>query len=133
MIITKEQVEQAFNVGGFTMNERYLETGFIYFPSKELSGQEGRDYPDQGRVFWNVEKHVYPDTLVGRADKQIDASLGSCRDTFSTSVSHGRPNDRQLVQIESLIKLYVLFRRQQKPDYVFSVADRAVIEEEVEV
>jgi len=129
MIITREQVEQAFNVGGFTMNERYEETGFVYFPAKELSGQEGRDYPDQGRVFWVVEKHVYPGTIEGRTAQGVDAALGECQDTFSTSCSHGRPNDRQFTQIETLLRLYVVYRRQQRPGHVFSAADREALAE----
>ena len=31
--VTKESVLAAFTIGGFTMNERYEECGFVYFPA----------------------------------------------------------------------------------------------------
>ncbi len=134
MIVTKEDVTRAFDAGGFTINERFEETGFFYFPEKELTGQEGRDYPDQGRVFWRVEKHEYPDTPAGRIDKALDPQLGMCRDELDIHTSWGRPTDKQIDLIRTAIQRYVLYRRQQRSGYVFSFGDRRQMEEqEVEV
>ena len=86
--VTREEVEAAFNAGGYTINERFEECGFIYFPTgtrKHLQGAAGRDHDDQGRVFWNVEKHEYPDTFDGRQEAQIDKALGTCYDKVDIS------------------------------------------------
>lgn len=115
--IKLEDVHAAFDAGGYTINERFEECGFVYFPTgtkTHLSGQEGRDWKDQGRVFWSVKKHVYPDTIVGRADKVLDQKLGQSKDELNVSPSWGRPTDRQITEIESMLKLYVLYRRQER-------------------
>lgn len=130
MIVTKEQVEQAFRVGGFTINERFEECGFIYFPTSEPPTKEN---PDQGRVFFNFEPHEYPDTDEGAFEKRMDAVMGSCRDTVTVSPSWDRATDRQMEQIYTLLTRWVTFTRQQRGTWNYSLADKAQMQEEAEV
>jgi hypothetical protein len=134
MIVTKEQVEQAFEVGGFTINERFEECGYVYFPDgKELRGQDGREYPHQGRVLFSFTRHEYPDTPEGLLEEQMDKAFGACRDSGSVSPSWGRPTDRQMDQINAALKLWVIFSRQQRGTWNYSIADRALMEEAEEL
>ena len=126
MIVTKEQVERAFEKGGFTINERFKECGFIYFP---VGAPYTKENPDQGRVFWNVVPHKYPDTEAGRLEKQLDASLGRCQDGINVSMGWGRPPDEQMKQIEELLWLYVIFRRQAREEWNYSLADLSALRE----
>ena len=121
MILTKQDVIRLFEQGGYTIDERYPETGFIYFPT---DGSRSKDSPDQGRVFWNIVKHEYPDTLVGRADRQLDKTFGMCRDALEIHPSWDRATDKQMEEIGKLLKHYVLFCRQQRPDYVPSLSEQ---------
>jgi hypothetical protein len=127
MIVTKEMVTEVFDAGGYTINERFEETGFIYFPLAEahLTGKRGRDWPDQGRVFWQVEKHKYPDTPDGKMEATLDRQFGKCLDEINVCSSWGRATDEQTAQILKVVQLYTLYSRQQRPDYHWSVADRA--------
>jgi hypothetical protein len=115
--ILLEDVHAAFNTGGYTINERFEECGFVYFPTgtkAHLEGERGRNHPDQGRVFWRVKKHDYPDTILGRVDRDLDKKLGQSRDELSIGVSWGRATDRQMSEIAQMLKLYVLYRRQER-------------------
>ena len=123
--IKVEDVHAAFNKGGYTINERFEECGFVYFPTGtkvHLEGERGRKHPEQGRVFWHIEKHVYPDTIMGRTEKTLDKKLGQCRDSLSVSASWGRPTDRQMEEITQMLKLYVLYRRQEREKKAEAVA-----------
>lgn len=115
--VTREEVDAAFHAGGYTIDERYPECGFVYFPTgtkRHLKGAEGRDHPDQGRVFWNVEQHEYPDNLDGRQQAQIDKVLGKCLDSIDVSSSWGRATDKQQMEIEEAIRAYVVYCRRAK-------------------
>lgn len=125
MIVTKEQVEAAFMKGGYTINERFKECGFIYFPTCAPFTKEN---PEQGRVFFKVDRHAYPDTQQGQLDKALDEQLGQVRDSFSTSASWGYPTEKQQREIDELIKLYVIFCRQQRGEWAYSISDRAALE-----
>ena len=121
MLLEKEDVTRLFEQGGYTIDERFLETGYLYFP---LCAPHTKENPDQGRVFWHVEKHVYADTDAGRTEKLLDQRFGSCKDELSVSPSWGRATDKQMDEIQILLKRYVLFCRQQRPDYVPSLMDQ---------
>lgn len=126
MLLEKEDVTRLFEVGGYTINERFKETGFIYFPT---DGSKSKESPNQGRVFWHVEEHAYPDTVAGRTDKHLDQRLGMCRDVLSVSPSWERATDKQDKEIRQLLKHYVIFCRQQRDDYVPSIDDQREPEE----
>jgi len=86
--ITKEEVEQAFKKGGFTINERFPECGFVYFPASKPRTSKN---PDQGRVSWLAEEED---------------------DTISISPNWGFPTEEQNAQILRLLALYVTYVRQ---------------------
>lgn len=107
--ITKEQVIAAFEVGGYTINERFKETGFLYFPT---DGSKSKNSLGQGRVFWMVEKHEYESEV----DRRIDQACGVCQDSISISPGWGFPSEEQRTQILELLKLYVLFARRARAE-----------------
>ena len=110
-LVSEEQVEQAFEKGGFTINERFEETGYLYFPT---SAPWTRDNPEQGRVFWQIEAFEYPDTQEGDWQKILDEISGCVRDSISTNCSWGRPNDKQMEEIVEALRLYVVFVREKR-------------------
>ena len=132
MIVTPEQVTQAFVSQGFTMNERFKETGFLYFPT---DGSRSAESPHQGRVFWMVEKHDYPDSPEGALEEQLDRRFGGCKDSIQISAGWGRLTDKQVPLVQNALKLYVLGSRQLRGEYHYSFADkreREQAKEEVE-
>jgi len=128
MILEKADVTRLFEKGGYTINERFEECGFIYFPASEPRTKEN---PNQGRVLWVINKHVYPDTPDGALQKRLDQMTGLCKDELSISSSWGRANDVQIEEIRELLKYYVIFCRQQRDDYVPSISDQREPEEVV--
>jgi hypothetical protein len=92
--VTKTEVEAAFRAGGYTINERYPECGFLYFPASKPYTAEN---PNQGRVFWNVEKTEDPN----------DPQIAVC-------ASWDFPTDKQINEILKLLALYVSYNRQRK-------------------
>ena len=95
--VSKTDVEAAFEIGGFTINERFPECGFIYFPASRPWTKENED---QGRVFWKVEGE--------RTDVPIT------REQVWINESWSYPNARQIEQLYKLVHLYVNYKRQQK-------------------
>lgn len=97
MTITKQEVEAAFEIGGYTINERFPECGFIYFPTCH---PYTKDNPEQGRVFWklNVPAGFEPIT---RADIHINESWSY-------------PNPVQASQLYDLVEVYVNYCRQER-------------------
>jgi hypothetical protein len=105
--VTQEQVVAAFKRGGYTIDERFPECGFVYFPASE---PRTKDNPDQGRIFWNIKKHKYEDDT----QRRIDEAIGVCQDTVEISASWGFPSEQQQREIVTLLTLYVRFSRQQR-------------------
>ena len=103
MQVTKEQVEAAFTKGGFQIEERFEECGFIYF----------KDWTDSdARLFWTVHEHVYPDTPEGQLDKQLDERFGTLKDRVEVRSSWGMPSKEQVEAALQALKLYVGYVRQ---------------------
>lgn len=96
--VSSRDVHDAFVIGGYTMNERVSEGGFVYFP-------EGRPFTaeneDQGRMFWKV----------------VDGVRGTTRpvtyDDLHINGSWGRASQGQIDQMYTLLEKYVNYNRQQ--------------------
>ena len=116
MIVTADKVRTHFQKNGFKIDERFKETGFVYF--KDSLGGDAR-------LFWVVEKHVYPDTPEGKTEAQLDRAFGRIKDTVAISPSWGSPSAVQIQGVQEAVRLYVLYNRQQKGDYVPTLSDRA--------
>lgn len=110
-LVQKSEVEAAFKQGGYTVNERFPECGFLYFPA---SAPWTRGNPDQGRVFWEVDAFKYPEGSEGEFQRMLDDVSGLLRDAISISASWGFPTDKQQGQILELLRLYVLYQRENR-------------------
>jgi len=87
--VAAEEVIQAFNKSDLSIEERFDECGFVYFPlhvNKRHDSKTG-----EGRVFWEADQE---------------------KDTISVSPSWGFPSSKQQDQILRTLALYVTFKRQ---------------------
>lgn len=116
MIVTADKVRTHFQKNDFKIEERFEETGFIYFRDQ---------FGEDARMFWAVERHVYPDTPEGKQEAQLDRAFGKIQDTVNISPSRGIPSAAQVQAVQEAVSLYVMHNRQQKGDYVPSLSDRA--------
>ena len=87
--IAKERVVEAFTSSGLTLEERFPDCGFVYFPRSAPFTAEN---PDQGRVFWEYDEGT---------------------DEISVGSSWGRPRDAQHLSIQKALALYITFKRQR--------------------
>lgn len=102
-MIAESDVIKLFEAGGYTINERFPECGFVYFPTCPPYTKENES---QGRVFFTVEEH---------ARDNGNNSLGLLtEEDIHINVSWGRPNDKQVGQLYKLVTLYVNYCREQK-------------------
>ena len=97
--VSEESVVDAFNIGGFTMNERVEDGGFIYFPTCHPWTAENED---QGRAFWRVK------------EGSMKSTAPVTYDDLHINVSRGFANERQINQMYTLLERYVNYKRQQK-------------------